>query len=121
MELRLPSYHPHSREDAEDVMEEDTDQRSPRDTAYNGTGDARWDDDAGFSSRQGPPGQAGMGTLSSGFQTTLEDEESMTATEAAKLRLFRALRTAKACDVSLSFFVSFRSFESGNLCRIPQR
>jgi hypothetical protein len=106
MEARLPArlhaYDPYGRGDAEDGMDDE-----PRDPAYDGPSHSRWEDDLESSSRQGPNGQGGMGTSSSGFQTTVEDDESMTASEAAKLRSFRALRTAKACDVSSSFLPFF--------------
>lgn len=110
MERRLSAYDPYDRGDVDNGMDEHTHQRSPRDPAYDGPGHSRWEDDLESSSRQGPHGRTGMGTSSSGFQTTVEDDESMTAAEAAKLRSFRALRTAKACDVSLFFASSSRAF-----------
>lgn len=102
MDSRPPSFDPHRRKDVEEDTQADAVQRSPHDAAYDRTGDPRWEDELENSSRQGPPGHVGIGTSSpgNGFSAAGEDGESMSATEAAKLRLFKALRTAKACDVS---------------------
>ena len=105
MDSHPPSFDRDGRKDVEKGTQEDAAQRSPRDAAYDRTGDPRWEDELESSSRQGPPGQIGIGASSPGFPVAGEDGESMSATEAAKLRLFKALRTAKACDVSSSFSV----------------
>lgn len=75
--------------------------RSPRDPVNEDITDSRWDDEQESSSRQGPnQGPAGMSSASSGFPPTNFEEGTISAAEAAKSRSFRALRTAKACDVS---------------------
>ena len=93
------------REDAQQGMQDDTEELSPRDATYDRTGDSLWKDGQESSSRQGPSGNARTSASSPAFPAAREDGDSMTAAEAAKLRLFKALRTAKACDVSFFFLL----------------
>jgi hypothetical protein len=96
MQTHIPAYDDYTGQPTANPVDDPCIPQPARDAAYDGQDDSRWDDDQESSSRQGP---SGMSVSSSEVP---KEEESISAAEAAKSRSFRALRTAKACDVSFS-------------------
>lgn len=95
MQTRIPDYDDYAGLTAGNGVNDLGIAQPARDPAYDGLNESRWDDDQESSSRQGPFG------MSVSSAEVPKEEVSMTAAEAAKSRSFRALRTAKACDVSI--------------------
>lgn len=109
MQTRIPVYDAYAGQITGNIADDLGIAQPARDPAYDGLDDTRWDDDQDSSSRQGPSG------MSVSSPEVSKEERSISAAEAAKSRSFRALRTAKACDVSCCFFVSLGFVgESGN-------